>query len=257
VPPEEIEEIALGFDDTAQDFLDNLELQKALDTSVEIDVLGFDACLMGMFEIAYQLKEQTRVMVASQHLEPAEGWDYERILNELDTSTHVNQIGKQLILFHDEHHANNERKDVTKSALDTEVIEKVAQALDKFAEVLRMSLKEGDQEENRKDLRHTLSNSQFFNRRDYVDLMDFVQKVKNRLQLEAVEPHADELLTLLEQMILANHTVGYLMNDANGVSIYFPNTHRPFKDTFDMYEKLDFAEACPNWVKLLKWYWLD
>ncbi|CAA6806581.1 MAG: Unknown protein, partial [uncultured Sulfurovum sp.] len=86
VPPTEIEEIALGFDDTAQDFLDNLELQKALDVSVNIDVLGFDACLMGMFEILYQLKEQTSVMVASQHLEPASGWDYQRILHELDTS---------------------------------------------------------------------------------------------------------------------------------------------------------------------------
>lgn len=256
VPPEEIQEIALGFDDTAQDFLDNLELQKALDVSVKIDLLGFDACLMGMFEIVYQLKEETSVMVASQHLEPAAGWDYHRILNELDTSLHANEMGKQLIAFHDDHHTN-ERRDVTQSALNTEVIEKATEVLDAFAKVLREELKKGDVAQNRKDLGYTLSNSQYFNRKDYVDLMDFVQKVKNRLQLEAVEPDADELLTLLEEMILANHTIGYFMNDANGVSIYFPNAHRPFRETFEMYEKLDFAEACPNWVKLLKWYWLD
>lgn len=146
------EEIAVGFDDSAQDFLDNLELQKALDVSVNIDVLGFDACLMGMFEILYQLKEQTSVMVASQHLEPASGWDYHRILNELDTSSTVSKMGKQFIAFHDKRHSNNERRDVTQSALNTDVIDEVTKDLDRFAQVLREELKKGEEEQNRKNL---------------------------------------------------------------------------------------------------------
>ena len=255
VPEIEIEEIAVGFDDSAQDFLDNLELQKALDVSVNIDVLGFDACLMGMFEILYQLKDQTSVMVASQHLEPASGWDYKRILNELDTSSTASKMGQQFIAFHDEHHTN-ERRDVTQSALNTVVLDEVSKDLDVFARVLREELKKGEQKQSRKDLEYTLRSSQFFNRKDYVDLVDFVRKVKNRLKLEALESHADKLLSSLETLVLANHTIGYFMEDANGVSIYFPNESRPFKDTFEMYEKLDFVEACPNWVKLLKWYWL-
>jgi hypothetical protein len=256
VPEEEIQEIAFSYDDTANDFLDNLELQKALSVSVEIDILGFDACLMGMIEIAYQLKEQTKVMVASQHLEPAEGWDYERILGELDTSSPVNEMGKQLILFHDEYHGSKE-ENVTKAAIDTDVINRAVDALDTFAEVLRAALKEGDQRENKQALRNTLENSQFFGRRDYVDLIDFVEKVKSRLAIKNLEIHADNLVSLLKKMIVANHTIGYFMNDAHGISIYFPNHVRPMKKTFEMYEMLDFAEACPNWVKLLKWYWLD
>ncbi|CAA6819498.1 MAG: Unknown protein [uncultured Sulfurovum sp.] len=255
VPPEEIEEIALGFDDTAQDFLDNLELQKALDISVKIDVLGFDACLMGMFEILYQLREQTSVMVASQHLEPASGWDYHRILNELDTSSTASVMGRQFVAFHDEHHTN-ERRDVTQSALNTMDLEQVTKKLDSFAKVLREELKKADRTQSKKDLYYTLKNSQFFNRTDYVDLVDFVIKVKNRLAFEALEEEANSLLDVLEKLILANHTIGYYMEDANGVSIYFPYENRPFADTFDMYEKLDFAKACPNWLKLLKWYWL-
>jgi hypothetical protein len=255
VPSPEIEEIAVAFDDSAKDFLDNLELQKALDVSVKIDVLGFDACLMGMFEIVYQLKNQTDVMVASQHLEPASGWDYPRILNELETGGTSADMGRQFIAFHDEHHTNVKR-DVTQSALDTGVMDEVAKDLDIFAKILREELKKGEVEQNRKDLGYTLSNSQFFDRSDYVDLVDFVQKVKNRLSLEHVEPHADKLLNSLKTLILANHTVGYFMEDANGISVYFPNKSRPFKDTFEMYEKLDFGKACPNWVKLIKWYWL-
>ena len=136
------------------------------------------------------------------------------------------------------------------------VIDEVVENLDVFAKVLREELKQGEVNQNRKDLGYTLSNSQFFNRKDYVDLVDFVKKVKSRLDLNELEVHADALLNSLEKLILANHTIGRFMENANGVSIYFPNESRPFKDTFEMYEKLDFAEACPNWVRLVKWYWV-
>ena len=255
VPSEEIEEIAVGFDDTAGDFLDNLELEKALDSSIKIDLLGFDACLMGMFEIAYQLRHQTHVMVASQHLEPAFGWDYPRILNELNVQGTAIEMGKEFIAFHDEHHTNVKR-DVTQSALDMGMIDEVAKNLDSFALALREELKKGESKQAHKDLKYTLENSQYFERNDYVDLIDFIHKVQNRLAFDTLSPYAYQLLESLERLIVANHTTGYFMNDAHGVSIYFPNQNRPFKETFEIYEKLDFSQACPNWVKLLKWYWL-
>ena len=51
-----------GYDDTAGDFLDNGELRKALLQVKEIlgrklDLLGFDACLMAMIEVAYQIHD--------------------------------------------------------------------------------------------------------------------------------------------------------------------------------------------------------
>ena len=256
VPEKEIEEIAFGFDDSYQDFLDNLELQKALDVSVTIDVLGFDACFMGMFEIIYQLKNQAEVVVASQYLEPALGWDYSRILEELNQSGTSIDIGKQLISFHDEYHDAKERAEVTQSALDTSMIEKASIKLDKFSKLLRAELKKNDTVKNKKELRITLENCQFFGRTDYVDLIDFVDKVKSRLKFEVLEPHADELLDSLKELIIANHSIGYFMDDANGISVYFPYEPRPCEETFLMYEKLDFSLEYPNWIRLLKWYWL-
>ncbi len=78
----------------------------------------------------------------------------------------------------------------------------------------------------------------------------------DRLKLEAVKPYADKLLLSLEQMIIANHTLGNRMRDAHGVSIYFPSQKRPFKETFEMYEKLDFSKGYGNWIRLIKWYWV-
>jgi hypothetical protein len=248
VPKEEIEEIAIAFDDTAKDFLDNIELQKALSVSVKIDVLGFDACLMGMFELVYQLRHQADILVASQYLEPSQGWDYPRILEELNAQESSEQVAIQLVQFYGDYY-ERESYDVTQSALKTEVIEEVAKNVDAFAKVLLENIK------SKNDLKYTLLSSQLFGRSDYVDLVDFVQKIQSRLALEVVEPYGTKLLDSLKTLIVANHTVGYRMREAHGVSIYFPSEKRPFKETFEMYEQLDFSKSYPHWTTLIRWYY--
>ena len=52
---------AIAFDDQAEDFLDNIELKRVLTAAKKsfggkIDVLGMDACLMNMVEVAYQVR---------------------------------------------------------------------------------------------------------------------------------------------------------------------------------------------------------
>ena len=65
------------FDDEARDFLDNLELKQVLvDLNKKLDIIGFDACLMNMLEVAYQLRDHTEVVVGSEELEPGKGWDW-------------------------------------------------------------------------------------------------------------------------------------------------------------------------------------
>ena len=250
VAQEEIEEIAIAVDDSAKDFLDNIELQKALNVSVKIDVLGFDACLMGMFEIAYQLRDHAQVVVGSQYVEPATGWDYPRILEELNHEGDSQVMGRELVQFYADYY-ERESHDVTQSAYNLEMVESVAKELDRFAKVLRENMVE------RKALKYTFLSAQMFGQSDYIDLIDFVKKVKSRLAIEVLEPYANRLLEHLEKMVIANATLGHRMRDAHGVSIYFPSEQRPFKETFEMYEKLDFSKAYPNWIKLIKWYYRD
>ena len=246
---QEIEEIAISFDDSAKDFLDNIELQKALDVNVKIDVLGFDACLMGMFEIVYQLRNEAEVIVGSQYLEPASGWDYPRLLEDLTLEANANDMGEELVKFYADYY-KRESYDVTQSAFDVDKVEEVAKDLDIFAKVLLDNL------EKKKDLKYTLLSSQLFNKNDYIDLMDFIKNVKERFDDERLLALVDKLLGSLETLIIANHSMGHSMRDANGISIYFPTQTNPFKETFDMYEKLDFSKAYPNWIALIKWYWL-
>jgi hypothetical protein len=50
----------------------------------KIDVLGFDMCLMGMWEVARASAPHADLLVASSENEPTAGWPYDRILADLD-----------------------------------------------------------------------------------------------------------------------------------------------------------------------------
>ncbi|MDG1545155.1 MAG: clostripain-related cysteine peptidase, partial [Candidatus Poseidoniia archaeon] len=47
-------------------------------------LIGFDACLMGMFEIMYELKDHAEMVHGSEAYEPLEGWTYNNLLYKLN-----------------------------------------------------------------------------------------------------------------------------------------------------------------------------
>ena len=78
----------IAYDDDAQDFLDNIEMKRVLLSMKKIlkhkiDILGMDACLMSMAEVAYQLRDSVLLTVGSEEVEPGDGWPYDRILAKL------------------------------------------------------------------------------------------------------------------------------------------------------------------------------
>ncbi len=78
-------------DDTSYgDYLYTAEISDLLTANESVDLLGFDACLMGSVEIAYQYRPgnggfSADVMVASPPVEWGYGWKYDNILERLNT----------------------------------------------------------------------------------------------------------------------------------------------------------------------------
>ena len=67
------------------------ELDDALDeftTSIgrKVDIIGFDVCLLGQIETAYQLKDYVDYVIASEKTEPGDGWDYDNAFTELNSN---------------------------------------------------------------------------------------------------------------------------------------------------------------------------
>jgi len=89
---EDGESRAIAFDDSSLDFLDNAKLQQAFreaqeQTGQKVSLIGMDACLMSMVEVAYQLRANANYMVGSQEVEPLSGWPYTAILGSLTSDS--------------------------------------------------------------------------------------------------------------------------------------------------------------------------
>ncbi|WP_300672955.1 clostripain-related cysteine peptidase [Desulfoluna sp.] len=71
----------IAIDDASSgDALSMKEVADAL-SGQPVDLLGFDACLMAEAEVAWELRDSARYMVASEMLEPSTGWNYTDFLN--------------------------------------------------------------------------------------------------------------------------------------------------------------------------------
>ncbi len=76
------------WDDTNGDYLNMANLSYALKKTKEyygkkLNVVGFDACLMGELEVLYEIKDYCDYAVGAEPTEPGDGWPYELILPPL------------------------------------------------------------------------------------------------------------------------------------------------------------------------------
>ena len=218
------------------------QLKQALDTAQQatgqkLDVLGFDACQMAAVEVASEIKDNAKFMVASQALEGREGWPYSHILGQ-------GQLAdiRQAHLFKSDVEARQvvdmvvrsaaENKDVlpTMSAFDLSKMADLEKSLKSFSAELKASGGSGAQ------LRELRSKTQAFG--FVYDLGDFLKRVGQRAEAEnkvALKKAADQCLEHLSQVIVAEHHTPENPG-ATGLSV-------ELKRTKDPYDKLAFTAA--------------
>ncbi len=94
----------LCYDDSSRDFLDNRGLQQALADGAralgreKIDVLGLDACLMCMIEVAYQVRGQVGALVGAETVMPTDLWPWEKLLAGLQAQPQMGGADLALLM---------------------------------------------------------------------------------------------------------------------------------------------------------------
>jgi hypothetical protein len=246
-----VQKRAIAFDDQAEDFLDNIELKRVL-TAVKksfggkIDVLGMDACLMNMVEVAYQVRNTAQVLVGSQEVEPADGWPYTTVLRELAKNPAMTpaQVGKVIVDRYLASYKPNEG--VTQSALDLSASTKLEGAIDKLAATL---LKELPTEATEVAVMRARRAARDYETRDYIDLVHFCQLLRKFSGSAAVQAACSGVeQTAAQSFVLASGFKGTGVTNSNGVSVYFPE-----ETISPLYAKLDFAKN-NKWNEFLRAY---
>ncbi|MDP7526742.1 MAG: clostripain-related cysteine peptidase, partial [Candidatus Marinimicrobia bacterium] len=113
----------------------------AVNGNEKIDVLGLDACYMGMLEVMYQVKDYADYLVSSENEEALDGWPYDKLIEtiinnpEMDSSLFSTSI---VDTYLDSVKGNpSEMSNVlTLSVVNLELIGEVAKEIDTLSSLL-------------------------------------------------------------------------------------------------------------------------
>ena len=244
-------------DDDSRDFIDNLELKDVFSNFDEkIDIIGFDACLMNMMEVAYQLRDSTKVIVGSEETEPGDGWDYQAILSYIvdNPDADNDDISKRIITsYFDFYEDSRSREKLTLSSIRTDALGRVAERMNNFAYVILQN------EPNIfKTLRNIVDDVEYFSDDDlYFDLFHFVSLTRDYYSeednyQEDIQKASDELLEAIKASIIDNKTIKH--DNAHGISVYLGTNARMSPLAMNIFSKLDInsENGAPHWFELFQ-----
>jgi len=210
----------IAYDDIARTYIRTVDLPTALASSPPLDIVCYDACLMQMTEVAYQLRNSSNYLVGSEEDVPGEGYYYTDLLDPLVNNPDIAARDYALTIAQNTASRNNAANPYnmyTQSVVDTTQLEGVASALDAFAgEVTAASASYPTQ------IVTAHANAESFADPYYYDLYTFASLAKSSVPRASLGTAADNLMTALNLAVIANYHSNSRPN-VHGLSIFFPD----------------------------------
>lgn len=231
------------WDDSTGHYLTNQKLSYALATikdevmhGKKFDIIGFDACLMSMLEVADIVKDYAHIFVGSQEVELGTGWNYQSILSPFINGTmDPLSFAKHIVSVYEKTYGPH-TNDYTLAAIDLDHINTLENNINTIADLLVTCLKL--QKNNSVKRAISLSRSRrlctHFDTPQYIDLHHFYHNLQSNLKSfmfnneqegtrlrQALYAKCEEGKSIIERIVFANVT-GKNLSRAKGISIYFP-----------------------------------
>jgi len=211
----------------------------------KIALLGFDACLMNMIEIAHHLAPQVEVLVGSQQTEPGNGWPYDKVLATMLQDPTPPALGKAIVKEYMKSYQRAHEPDVTHSAIDLSQVDRAMAALSRLGKALVPCVAS-----QRNAIRAARDDTQSFeDAPDYLDLIHFCSLIGAKIP--KVRPQAEALKSAVKQSLLAGSSYGTGVQHANGLSFWFPTSPQKYAEFRPKYRNLRMGSTQSGWVNLL------
>ena len=233
------------FNERTQTYMDNQALIFALETiknsllkGKKLKLLGMDACLMQMAEVCYQVRNYADLLIASQEVELASGWNYAHFLNALtQTNNTPAQIAQSVVSGYESTY-KNKIQFYTQSAVDLDFMDDIKNGLDLTIACIN-DCKLIPESNIMAIIKKSRESALQFSATTYIDLYSFYSELRrnlntsfntgkaqssNRNLLQKITELREVIeinMQLLEKSIIAN-TAGKYLARAKGLSIYFP-----------------------------------
>jgi len=182
----------------------------------KIDIVGMDACLMAMTEVAYQIKDYAGIMVASEENEPGDGWPYDSILAQLvsNPTMSAEKLATDIV---DKYIFSYPSGNVTQSAIDLSYMDILAGQLSNLA----LAIKSDSFTPKSKYIVGAV-NSQYYGDPDFIDLYDLCNQLltySNSLEVKNIVLNIQQTLN---NAVIESGYIGGKVSNSKGLSIYFP-----------------------------------
>ena len=209
------------------------QIRKACETANgHFAFVGFDACLMGTVETATALAPYADYLIASEEMEPGNGWFYTNWVSSLlkEPKLSVDKLGKQIIDdFADSYSKGKEL--YTLSLIDLKKVDKVDKELTVFAEESIYAL----EEKKYSRISKARGEARSFGNGGYeqVDLIDFMDRSDLSGKQGVIDAAADSIVYFKTNM-----------KDANGLAMYYPFSYLDeYGRMLNMLESLEFEKT--------------
>lgn len=214
------------------------ELNEALSNAdVVFDLIGFDCCLMGTAETAFMVEKYADYMVASQRVEPGEGWHYTPWIQAIsdNTSISTDDLGRLIVDSYIEESRHGYYGDeLTLSVTDLTYIADVFSTMYAFFSEAQVSL---TSDSGFISVSQSLGQSRALT--DNYDLVDLDHLV-------ATMDGSSDLQAKLDLCIVYN---GATIDDHNGLCLYFPYTDlSKVSSALDLYRRIGIDESYQDFI---------
>lgn len=254
----------ISYDDAKGTHIDTIELPNAINIGRKWDILCYDASLMQMLEVAYEVRNKATYIVGSEESPPGAGYRYDRLMGNLVGSPGQDPLTFSRFIANDTLSSYGTSSDITQSVLDASRIEAVATAVNQLGSALTTAQGQwGSQIAAARRQSEYFGDNGEVNYTLYKDLGDFLNKLAPASGTPSVNDPgvisaAASVRSALNQAVLAN-AHGNNHPNANGLSIYIPSpvqygiAEQQQQDGFGQpYSALSFSKASPAWTNFLQ-----
>lgn len=204
----------------------------------KIDILGLDSCAMSTVEIAYELRDVVRYLVAGEGLQPGTGWPHYRIIEALKSKRNISAkaLSQEIVHRHVNYYSDYTVAGISVdlAACDLSKIKDVERAVMNLGRKLLGRMKsnpESDVLAERLALDHALIENcvimahwraQSYRFEDYVDLQDFCELLKTSLVDSVIKSACQQVIDAITSCVIECCYSGADFQHSRGLSIYFP-----------------------------------
>jgi hypothetical protein len=207
---------SVSIDDSTNNEIQIWQLPQALDVTPKLDMVIFDASLMQMTEVAYEMRNSAQYVVGSEESPPGEGYVYDTFLDDLVANPNMSAVEFGNLIVNttlDNPYQSNQ----TQSNIDLSKMQGVADALDAFAASLQIH-----KSDSSTAIINARQQAQSYAYPDNKDLWDYAERIKNGTSATDLKNAATNLQSALSAARLSErHGSGNA--DSHGLAIYVPS----------------------------------